>query len=100
MSLVASLAFFFSSIVSNAIGPIISTMALIVSFLIISNLPLDILKEAKPYFFTTYLNDWQLFFEQTLNMTAILNAVAILSAHIAGLFLLTYYFFRKKDILT
>ncbi|HLP18233.1 MAG TPA: ABC transporter permease, partial [Bacteroidota bacterium] len=38
---IASLAFFISSFVENAIGPIITTMTVIIIFLIISNLPVE-----------------------------------------------------------
>ncbi len=39
---VASLAFLFSSLVENAIGPIIGTMTVIIVFLIVSNLPVEL----------------------------------------------------------
>nr|MBP6671857.1 ABC transporter permease [Bacteroidota bacterium] len=59
MFTVASLAFFISSFVENAIGPIITTMTVIVIFLIISNLPVESVESIKPWLFTTHMTIWQ-----------------------------------------
>ena len=56
---VASLAFLLSSLVDNAIGPIIGTMAVIIVLLVVSSLPVDLFEGIRPYLFTTYLNVWQ-----------------------------------------
>ena len=53
MTVVTALAFFFSSLVENAIGPIVSTMAVIIVFLILSALPIDFFRNIEPYLFTT-----------------------------------------------
>ena len=100
MSVVASIAFFFSSLVENAIGPIVTTMAIIIVFLIISAINIDIFQSIRPYLFTNYILDWKLFFDDPIEMNEIIKAVAVLFGHIIVLFGITAYFFNKKDILT
>ncbi len=100
MTVVCSVAFLFSSLVENAIGPIISTMTVIIVFLIISNINIEFFQAVKPYLFTTYILDWKEFFESTINIPAISKAVAILLGHIVILFTLTAYLFKRKDILS
>ncbi len=100
MSVVASIAFFFSSLVENAIGPIVTTMAIIIVFLIISAINIDFFQSLKPYLFTNYILDWKLFFDDPIEMNEIIKAVAVLFGHIIVLFGITAYFFNKKDILT
>ncbi|MBK7381394.1 MAG: ABC transporter permease subunit [Ignavibacteriales bacterium] len=100
MSVVASIAFFFSSLVENAIGPIVTTMAIIIVFLIISAINIDFFQSVRPYLFTNYILDWKLFFDDPIEMNEIIKAVAVLFGHIIVLFGITAYFFNKKDILT
>jgi ABC-2 type transport system permease protein len=100
MSVVASIAFFFSSLVENAIGPIVTTMAIIIVFLIISAINIDFFQNVRPYLFTNYILDWKLFFDDPIEMDEIIKAVAVLFGHIIVLFGITAYFFNKKDILT
>ncbi len=100
MTTVISLSIFFSSMVENAVGPIIATMAVIIVFLIISAIPVDLLISLRPYFFTTHLVQWNEFFGDPVDAKEIVNSGLILFAHIAGLYLLTAYLFIKKDIMS
>ncbi|MGA7721385.1 MAG: ABC transporter permease subunit [Ignavibacteriaceae bacterium] len=100
MSVVASLAFLFSALVENAIGPIISTMAIIIIFLIVSAINVDIFQSIRPYLFTSYMGTWSMFFDKPLDRFEIVKSTLILLGHIAGLFGLASYIFYKKDILT
>ena len=59
MGVVASLAFLFSALVENAIGPIITTMAIIIIFMIISAINIGIFQDLKPYLFTNYMGSWR-----------------------------------------
>jgi ABC-2 type transport system permease protein len=97
---VASLAFLFSSLVENAIGPIIGTMAVIIVFYIITNAPLELFTMIRPYLFTTYFNLWQRIVEQPVPWTDILRSMAVLGAYSIGFVLLTWYIFARKDILS
>ena len=97
---VASLAFLFSSLVENAIGPIIGTMALIISFIILSNIPADFAHTIHPYLFTSYLNIWQLALEDPISWGAIRNHLLVIGGHCVGFYVVTWYIFVKKDILS
>ena len=97
---VASLAFLFSSLVENAIGPIIGTMAVIIAFIIISNIQIDFFETLKPYLFTTYFHVWQKAFEEPIPWDTIVNHAGILWSFIVGFYLVTWYIFVRKDVLS
>jgi len=100
MSVVCSLAIFFSSLVENAIGPIVSTMAIIIIFIILSAFDVAVLREIKPYLFTNYILDWREFFNDPLDLPEIAKSVLILSGHIMLFYTATSFIFNKKDILS
>ena len=100
MGVVNSIAFFFSALVENAIGPIISTMAIIIIFVIISAIDVDFFRIIKPYLFTNYMNTWRYFFENPVDKIEILKSISILFAHIVILFSATLFIFNRKDILS
>lgn len=97
---IASLAFFLSSLVENAIGPIIGTMAVVIVFLVIGNLPIDLSAQIRPYLFTHHMNVWQSAFADPLPWDTIRTGVAWLGAHAIGFYLATWYIFARKDILS
>jgi ABC-2 type transport system permease protein len=100
MSVVCSLAILFSSLVENAIGPIVSTMAVIIIFIILSAFDVQILRDIRPYLFTNYILQWREFFYEPLNLEKVLRAILILSGHILIFFTATTIIFKKKDILS
>lgn len=100
MTTVTSIAFFFSSLVENAIGPIITTMAIIIVFIIISAIDISVFQAIKPYLFTNYLGSWRLFFDDVIDYAKIFDSIWILFLHIAAFYGLTLYLFKRKDILT
>ena len=100
MGVVATLAFLFSALVENAIGPIITTMAIIIIFIILSAINIDIFQSIKPFLFTSYMNTWSSFFDNPMDTGEIIKSVSVLSAHIIVFFGLALYIFKKKDILT
>lgn len=97
---VASLAFLLSSLVENAIGPIVGTMAIIIVFYAIGNIPADLFRDMKPYLFTTYLSVWQQALEQSIDWHAVVSSVLILGAFSVGFLAATWYIFVRKDILS
>ncbi len=97
---VASLAFFFSSFVENAIGPIIGTMAVLIIFFIIGELPIELFTTLKPYLFTTYTSVWTKAFEEPINFNDILKSISYLCIFCGGFFLVTMFLFSRKDILS
>ena len=100
MAVVCSLAILFSSLVENAIGPIVSTMAVIIIFIIISAFDVEILREMRPYLFTSYMLRWREFFADPLDASEITKAVLVLAGHILVFFSATALIFRRKDILS
>ena len=100
MTVVCSLAILFSSLVENAIGPIVSTMAVIIIFIILSAFDVEILREIRPYLFTNYMMNWREFFDDPLDFAEITKAVLVLSGHIIVFFTATSLIFNKKDILS
>jgi ABC-2 type transport system permease protein len=100
MWVVCSLAILFSSLVENAIGPIVSTMAVIIIFIILSAFDVQILRDIRPYLFTNYILQWREFFYEPLNLEKVLRAILILSGHILIFFTATTIIFKKKDILS
>jgi len=100
MCVVVSLGSLFSSFVNNAIGPIVGTMAVIVIFLIVNQLPFEIFEKISPYLFTKYMTVWLEFFEFQINWQNVIKSILILIGHIILFFGITLFTFRKKDILT
>lgn len=100
MWVVASLAFFFSSLVDNPLGPILGTMAVIIVFYVVSGVPVDLFRALRPYLFTTYLDIWQKALESPIPWGTVLESAAILGAFSVGFYCMTWYLFVRKDILS
>lgn len=100
MTMVLALSYFFSSMVENAIGPIVATMALIIIFIVLSALPIEALEPIKPYLFTNHMWQWRDFFADPIDYGAIVESALVLIGHIVVLFGLTTYIFKRKDILS
>ncbi|SPD74944.1 putative Membrane protein [uncultured Desulfobacterium sp.] len=99
MSVVASIAFLFSTLAENSIGPIIGTMAVVIVFLVLGSLPLDFFRMLKPYFFTTHMiNLWQQFLEVPIQWHVIVRSAIVLGIHNICLFLTAMFMFKRKDI--
>lgn len=100
MTTVLALSILFSSLVENAIGPIVVTMTVIIVFLIISAINTDFLSSVKPYLFVNHMSAWNNFFIDPVDISEILSSGAILIGHIVSFYLLTLIIFIRKDILT
>ena len=98
MSVVTSLAFLFSTLVENSIGPIIGTMAIVITFFVLGNFPFDFFQTIKPYLFTTYMSFWQQFLDEPVPWQAIFRSAIILGFHNIGLFLSAFMAYQRKDI--
>ncbi len=96
---VAALSFMLSCFSNNSIGPIITTMAIIILFTIIATLEVSLFDTIKPYLFTTYMVSWRLFFDEPVEYTRIINSLLILGAHIILFLLIALRHFNKKGIL-
>jgi ABC-2 type transport system permease protein len=100
LATVATLSIMLSCFSDNSIGPIVSTMSVIILFTIIGTLDVPVFDNVRPNLFTTHMAAWRSFFDNPLPIQAIKESVVILFAHI-GIFLsIAIYHFNKKDILS
>ena len=97
---IASLSITLSCFSDNSIGPIVSTMAVIILFTIIGTLDVHVFDPIQPFLFTTHMAAWRSFFEEPLPLVAIIRSVVVLLSHIAVLLSIAIYHFNKKDILS
>ena len=100
MTTVMALSFLFSSLVENAIGPIVATMAVIIIFIIVSALPIQFLENIKPFLFINHMNEWRAFMVDPVDYGHVITSGLVLLGHIVGFYLITLYLFIKKDILS
>jgi ABC-2 type transport system permease protein len=100
MVMIATLSLTLSCFSDNSIGPIVSTMAIIILFTIISNLQVPVLQKIQPYLFTNHMLAWAHFFEDPIPVGKIIQSGGILLIHIFGLLSIAIYQFNKKDILS
>jgi ABC-2 type transport system permease protein len=98
MSVITSIAFLFSTLAENSIGPIIGTMAVVIIFIVIGNFPFDAFKVLHPYLFTTYMNIWQQFLDNPIPWQEIGRSATILGLHSIILFLISLVVYRRKEI--
>jgi len=98
--MIATLALTLSCFSENSIGPIVSTMGIIILFTIIGTLDVPVFDSIRPFLFTTHMAAWRSFFEDPLPKGDIWNSIIILVIHIVGLLGIAIYKFNKKDILS
>lgn len=113
LSTVAALAFLLSVLAENSIGPIVSTMSIVIVLTILSEMKIPLYDEhVKPYLFTSHMLAWKGFFYSKANsdgavirgsienLPSILRSLAILFGYIAVFVSAAIYIFKRKDILS
>lgn len=95
---VSSVSICFSAFAENSIGPIVSTMAVIILFTIIGSMEVSVFQNIKPFLFTTHMASWRSFFEDPVPYSKILNSIIILLVHNVLLVSIAVIKFNKKDI--
>jgi ABC-2 type transport system permease protein len=112
MITVAALGFFLSLFAENSIGPIVTTMSVIVVATILSTMSIPLFEAIKPYLFTTHIVTWKEFFDEKVdvnnevikgtlqNPQRIINSVVVLCVHIVGFVAASIWIFKKKDVLS
>jgi len=98
MTVIASIAFLFSTLVENSSGPIIGSMAVVIVFFVIGNLPFTFFRTIQPYLFTTYLAFWQDFLVDPVPWGEVAKSATVLGIHNVALFLVAFAVYRRKDI--
>jgi ABC-2 type transport system permease protein len=99
LSVVATFSLCLSCFAENSIGPIISTMAVIILFTIIGTLEIPFFDAAKPYLFTTHMIVWRNSFDLPVSIHQITSSITVMLAHIALFLGIAIWRFNKKDIL-
>jgi len=97
---IATLSITLSCFTDNSIGPIVTTMAIIILFTIIGTLDVPVFDHIRPFLFTTHMASWRSFFDDPLPRKEIMNSVIVLLIHIVSLLGIALYKFNKKDILS
>ena len=95
---VSSLSICLSCFTDNSIGPIVTTMSIILLFTIIGTLDVHIFDSVRPFLLTTHMASWRSFFEDPLPIQDIKNSILILFIHNILLISISIYVFNKKDI--
>jgi ABC-2 type transport system permease protein len=112
MVAVAALGFLLSIFSENSIGPIVTTMSIIVFLTVLSTMNIPFYNYIRPYLFVTHMNNWKEFFDvqvnaenQSLtgtiqNSSRIINSIIVLLLHIVAFVGAAIVIFKKKDITT
>lgn len=112
MLTVTALAFFLSNFAENSIGPIVTTMSIIIVFTILSTMTIPIFQKIQPYLFTTHMVNWKEFFDEQVNdqnvvipgsiqnPQKLVDSALMLVAHIVLLVTASVVVFKKKDVLS
>ena len=109
---VAALAFMLSVFSDNSIGPIVTTVCVIIVFTILTQLQIPFYDETiKPYLFTTHMLGWKGFFYvkgvdgvtekgSIANLSSIIKSAAILIGYTAVFLGIAFWYFKRKNILS
>ena len=113
LTTVAALAFLLSVFAENSIGPIVSTISIVIVFTILSEMQIPLYdRTVKPYLFTSHMLGWKGFFYLKTdaegvsiagtveNLPAVLKSMAILMGYIVLFAGSAIAIFQRKDILS
>jgi ABC-2 type transport system permease protein len=100
MTTVAALSLLLSMFADNSIGPIISTMSIIILFTILTTMDLPLFNSLKPFLFTSHMLGWKGFFDDPVDYRNVLGSAIILIAHIIVFVTASVMIFRRKEILS
>ena len=97
---IATMSICFSVFSDNSIGPIVSTMAVIILFTIIGTLDVPTFDAIHPFLITTHMASWRSLFEIPVPYSAIYESIGILLMHIIAFITVALWKFNRKDINT
>jgi len=100
MTAVAALSFLLSLFAENSIGPIVTTMSIVIVFTILTTMDLPLFNTLKPFLFTSHMLGWKGFFDDPVNYGSVLRSAAILFLHIVIFVTASIVIFKRKDILS
>jgi ABC-2 type transport system permease protein len=97
---ISTLSIFFSCFADNSIGPIVSTMGVVILFTLLGSLDVPIFTYIRPFLFTTHMAAWRLWFNDPVPYPDIILSSLVLVIHIVLLSTLGLWKFTRKDILS
>jgi ABC-2 type transport system permease protein len=113
LTTVAALAFLLSVFAENSIGPIVSTISIVIVFTILSEMQIPMYdRTVKPYLFTSHMLAWKGFFYTKVdangnsipgsmeNLGAVMRSMGVLLTYIFLFVTSAIVVFKKKDILS
>ena len=100
MTAVAALSFLLSLFAENSIGPIVTTMSIVIVFTILTTMDLPLFNTLKPFLFTSHMLGWKGFFDDPVNYPSVMKSAAILFLHIVIFVSASIIIFKRKDILS
>ncbi len=112
MLTVTALGFFLTIFAENSIGPIVTTMGVIIFFTILSTMSIPLYQKIQPYLFTTHMVSWKEFFDEKVNENneaiigsiqnpqKLINSAIVLVVHIVVFVGAAIAIFKKKDVLS
>ncbi|RYE33512.1 MAG: hypothetical protein EOP48_30735, partial [Sphingobacteriales bacterium] len=96
MTTVAALSFLLSLFAENSIGPIVTTMSIVIVFTILTTMDLPLFNTLKPFLFTSHMLGWKGFFDDPVNYPSVLKSGAILLLHIILFVSASIIIFKRK----
>lgn len=112
MLTVTALGFFLSLFAENSIGPIVTTMSIIILFTILSTMSIPLFQKIQPFLFTTHMVGWKEFFDEKTdannnvitgsiqNPERLIHSAIILCLHIVLLVSASVLVFKNKDVMS
>jgi ABC-2 type transport system permease protein len=100
MLIISVLALFFSVFVSNAIGPIIGAMGVMIIFFLIELLDFTLFQAIRPILFTHYLDLWNTTFFTDVAPAYYFKAIGVQLVTLLILTFSAFFVFRQKEILS
>lgn len=100
MTTVAALSFLLSLFAENSIGPIVSTMSIVIVFTILTTMDLPLFNSFKPFLFTSHMLGWKGFFDDPISYASIFRSAVLLLGHIVVFVLSAILIFNRKDVLS
>lgn len=98
LNVVATFSLMLSCFTDNSIGPIITSMSVIILFTIIGTIDIPFFDQLKPFLFTTHMIIWRNLFDNPLPKNQIYTSLAVLAGHIMLFLSIAFYHFTRKDI--
>lgn len=97
MLAIGSIAFMISTLLSNSNGAIFGAMGFLIASGIIGQI--DYFSSLKPYLLTTYLDKWQQFFGESMDMHVLFKSIGVMAVYSIVCFVISAIIFRRRDVL-